>query len=118
MTAMRDSLVRYVEVRRALGASFYEPALALGHFVDLLEHEGAEFITTDLALRWAMTSTLVERATWGRRLSQVRGFARWMNVIDGRNQIPPAGLLSARRRRNAPHIYTEQKIDLLMTRAA
>jgi site-specific recombinase XerD len=118
MTAIRDSLVRYVAVRRALGASFYEPALALGHFVDLLEHEGAEFITTDLALRWAMTSTLVERATWGRRLSQVRGFARWMNVIDGRNQIPPAGLLSARRRRNTPHIYTEQEIDLLMTRAA
>lgn len=117
MTAIRDSLARYVAVRRALGASFYEPALALGHFVDLLEHEDAEFITTDLALRWAMTSTLVERATWGRRLSQVRGFARWMNVIDGRNQIPPAGLLSARRRRNAPHIYTEQEIDLLMTRA-
>jgi len=118
MTAIRDSLARYVAVRRALGASFYEPALALGHFVDLLEHEDAEFITTDLALRWAMTSTLVERAAWGRRLSQVRGFARWMNVIDGRNQIPPAGLLSARRRRNAPHIYTEQEIDLLMTRAA
>uniref|UniRef100_UPI003F494030 tyrosine-type recombinase/integrase n=1 Tax=Cupriavidus yeoncheonensis TaxID=1462994 RepID=UPI003F494030 len=92
--------------------------MALGHFVDLLEHEDAEFITTDLALRWAMTPALVERATWGRRLSQVRGFARWMNVIDGRNQIPPAGLLSARRRRNAPHIYTEQEIDLLMTRAA
>lgn len=55
MTAIRDSLARYVAVRRALGASFYEPALALGHFVDLLEREGAEFITTDLALRWATT---------------------------------------------------------------
>ncbi len=46
MTAIRESLARYVTVRRALGASFYEPALALGHFVDLLEREGAEFITT------------------------------------------------------------------------
>lgn len=61
---------------------------------------------------------LVERATWGRRLSQVRGFARLMSVTDSRNQIPPTGLLSARRRRNAPHIYTEQEIDLLMARAA
>ena len=118
MTAIRDSLARYVAARRALGASFYEPALALGHFVDLLEREGAEFITTDLALRWATTSLNVERATWGRRLSQVRGFARWMNVIDSRNQVPPAGLLSARRRRNAPHIYTENEIALLMTQAA
>ena len=106
MTAIRDSLAQYVAVRRALGASFYEPALALGHFVDLLEREGAEFITSDLALRWATTPVLVERATWGRRLSQVRGFARWMSVIDSRNQIPPTGFLSARRRRNAPHIYS------------
>lgn len=51
MTAIRDSLAQYVAVRRALGASFYEPALALGHFVDFLEREGAEFITTYLALR-------------------------------------------------------------------
>lgn len=118
MTAIRDSLAQYVAVRRALGASFYEPALALGHFVDLLEHEGVEFITTDLALRWATTPVSVERATWGRRLSAVRGFARWMNTVDSRNQIPPVGLLSARRRRNAPHIYTEQEINLLMIQAA
>jgi integrase len=107
-----------VAVRRALGATFYEPALALDHFVDLLEHEGAEFITTDLALRWATAPVLVERATRGRRLSQVRGFARWMNAIDSRNEIPPAGLLSARRRRNPPHIYTDQEINLLMIQAA
>ncbi|MFM0047270.1 tyrosine-type recombinase/integrase [Paraburkholderia sediminicola] len=118
MTAIRDSLAQYVAARRALGASFYEPALALGHFVDLLEHEGAEFISIDLALRWATTPVSVERATWGRRLSQVRGFARWMNTVDSRNQIPPARLLSARRRRNAPHIYTEQEINLLMIQAA
>ncbi|WP_260858970.1 tyrosine-type recombinase/integrase [Paraburkholderia sp. BCC1885] len=118
MTAIRDSLAQYVAARRALGASFYERALALGHFVDLLEHEGAEFISTDLALRWATTPVSVERATWGRRLSQVRGFARWMNTVDSRNQIPPARLLSARRRRNAPHIYTEQEINLLMIQAA
>jgi integrase len=118
MSAIRDALAQYVAVRRALGTTFYEPALALGHFVDLVEREGAEFITTDLALRWAMTPIPVERATWGRRLSQVRGFARWMNAIDSRNEIPPARLLSARRRRNPPHIYTDHEISLLMSQAA
>ncbi len=78
MSAIRDSLIQYVAVRRAFGTAFYEPALALDHFVDLLEREGAEFITIDLAMRWAMAPKLVERATWGRRLSQVRGFARWL----------------------------------------
>jgi hypothetical protein len=53
MTAIRDSLARYVAVRRALGASFYEPALALGHFVDLLERKRS---TNDAAQRKAAAS--------------------------------------------------------------
>ena len=118
MSAIRNSLLQYVAVRRALGSKFYEPALALDHFVDLLEHEGTEFITTDLALRWAMEPKHAQRATWGRRLSQVRGFAKWLNAVDIRNEIPPKRLLNARRRRNAPHIYTEQEIDRLMAQAA
>lgn len=118
MNAIRDALVQYVAVRRALGASFYEPSLALDHFVDLLEQEGAEFITIDLALRWAMAPKLVERATWGRRLSQIRGFAKWMVAIDSRTEIPPTGLLSARRRRKPPHIYTDQEVGQLMAQAA
>lgn len=118
MSAIRDSLAQYVAVRRALGTTFYEPALALSHFVDLLEREGAEFITIELALRWAMAPKLVERATWGRRLSQVRGFAKWMSAIDSRSEIAPTHLLSARRRRNPPHIYTDQEIERLMTQAA
>jgi len=117
MGAIRDSLVQYVAVRRALGSKFYEPALALDHFVDLLEREGTEFITTDLALRWAMEPKLAQRATWGRRLSQVRGFARWLNAADIRNEIPSTRLLDARRRRNPPHIYTDREIDQLMAQA-
>lgn len=118
MSAIRDSLVQYVAVRRALGSKFYEPALALDHFVDLLEREGTEFITIDLALRWAMEPKLAQRATWGRRLSQVRGFARWLNAADIRNEIPPKRLLDVRRRRNPPHIYTDREIDQLMAQAA
>lgn len=65
-----------------------------------------------------MEPKLVQRATWGRRLSQVRGFAKWLSAADMRNEIPPTRLLDARRRRNAPHIYTDQEIDLLMAQAA
>ncbi|MHB8392266.1 MAG: tyrosine-type recombinase/integrase [Acidobacteriaceae bacterium] len=118
MSAIRDSLVQYVATRRVLGTQFYEPALALDHFVDLLEHEESEFITIDLALRWAMEPKHAQRATWGRRLSQVRGFAAWLSAIDARTEVPPKRLLDARRRRNAPHIYTEQEIERLMSEAA
>lgn len=118
MSAIRDSMIQYVAVRRALGSTIYEPASALNHFVDFLEREGSEFITNDLALRWAMEPKLAQRATWGRRLSQVRGFAKWLNAVDTRNEIPPKRLLNAHRHRNAPHIYTEQEIELLMAQAA
>jgi len=117
MSTIRDALVQYVAIRRILGMKFYEPALALDHFVDFLEREGAEFITTDLALRWSMEPKLVQRATWGRRFGHVRGFAAWLSAIDVRTEIPPKHLLDARRRRNAPHIYTEQEIDLIMAEA-
>ena len=80
MTAIRDALAQYVAVRRALGTQLREPALTLGHFVDFLEREGAEFITTKLALSWAMERKGVQRATWARRLTMVRRFAAWLSV--------------------------------------
>ena len=118
MNTLREELAHYVSARRTLGASFDEPSLSLGHFVDFLESERAERITVDLALRWAMQPIGVERATWARRLSWVRGFARWMVAIDGQTEVPPDGLLSSRRRRSAPHIYTEQEIVQLMLQAS
>ncbi len=119
MSKIRDCLDQYVATRRALGFSFYEPALSLGHFVDFLQAEQAKWITADLALRWSMQPSNVQRATWSRRLGQVRGFARWMAAIDYRTEVPAPGLLRPRRRRNPPHIYTENEIeDLLRTASA
>ena len=66
MSMMRDALSQYVSLRRALGAKLQEPAITLGYFIDFLEREGAEFITSELALRWAMERKLVQRATWAR----------------------------------------------------
>jgi site-specific recombinase XerD len=86
--------------------------------VEFLEREGAEFITSELALRWAMEPKLVQRATWARRLGMVRGFASWLSTIDPRTEAPPRRLLAARRRRNKPHIFTEQEIVRSMNEAA
>lgn len=118
MSAIRDALAQYVAVRRALGTKFREPALTLDHFVDFLEREGAEFITTELALRWATEPKSVQRATWARRLTLVRGFAAWLSAVDARTVVPPRRLLDSRRRRNAPHIYSQQEIERLMLEAA
>ena len=118
MSALRDALTQYVALRRALGTQLQEPAMTLGHFVEFLEREGAEFITSELALRWAMEPKLVQRATWARRLGMVRRFASWLSTVDSRTEVPPRRLLAARRRRNKPHIFTEQEIVRLMEEAA
>src|SRR5437762_2136663 len=118
MTPLRDALRQYVALRRALGTRLEEPARTLGHFVDFLNREGAEFITSELALRWAMKPKLVQRATWARRLGMVRGFARWFSMVDARTEVPASGLLPARRRRPKPYIFTQQETARLMAEAA
>jgi integrase len=118
MTTLHDALAEYVTLRRALGTQLREPAVSLGHFVDLMDREGAEFITTELALRWARQSATAQPATWARRLSIVRGFAAWLSLFDPRTEVPPRGLLEARHRRKKPHIFTDQEIEQLMAEAS
>ena len=118
MSALSNALAKYVAVRRAFGTQFCEPAVTLGHFVDFLESQGAQFITTELALRWAQQPEGVQRATWARRLCLVRGFAVWLSGFDPRTQVPPRGLIEARHRRKEPHIFTDQQIEQLMVEAS
>lgn len=118
MNSLRDALPQYVALRRALGTKLQEPARTLEHFLDFLEREGAEFITSELALRWAIEPQGVQRATWARRLGMVRRFAAWFSTIDVRTEVPPHRLLSPRRIRNKPHIFTEQEVERLMGEAA
>lgn len=118
MSALHKALTQYVALRRALGTQLQEPARTLCQFLEFLEREGSEFITTELALRWAMQPKGVQRATWARRLGMVRKFASWLSTIDSRNEVPPRRLLGVRRRRNKPHIFTELEIAQLMKEAA
>jgi len=118
MNSLSDALAKYVAVRRALGTQFREPAITLGHFVEFLRSEGAEFITTKLALRWAQQPKGVQRARLAGRLSMVRRFASWMSSFDPRTEIPPRGLIEARHRRPKPHIFTRCQIKRLMDEAS
>jgi site-specific recombinase XerD len=117
MSILHRNLKQYIAFRRALGAKLQEPARTLGYFVKFLEQEGAEFITLERALRWAMIPKLVQRATWARRLGMVRLFACWLSAIDPRTEVPPRRMLPARRRRNKPHIFSQQEIAQLMEKA-
>jgi integrase len=117
MSALHDALVEYLATRRALGTQLAWPESSLRNFVDFVEAEGADFLTSELATRWAFRSVGVQRATLARRLAIVRAFAVWLQAVDARTQIPPMGLLPAKYRRPVPHIYSNGEIASLMKAA-
>jgi len=118
MKSLQDHLRQYVAARRALGTQLREPAKTLSGFIQFLGRKKSKFITTSLALEWSQQSKNVQRATWARKLSMVRQFARWLSVLEPRHQVPPPRLLNVRHRRNKPHIYSDQEIARLMAAAA
>jgi len=117
MSALHDALTEYLAARRALGTQLKWPESSLRGFVDFVEMEGAKFLTTEHAVRWAIQPVGVQRATHAGRLAIVRGFAAWVQAIDARTQVPPRRLLPATKRRPAPHIYSDREIAELMAAA-
>ena len=114
MSALHDALTDYLATRRALGTQLRWPESSLRRFVDFVEDQDAEFVTTELALRWAVQAVGVQQATHARRLQIVRGFAVWLQATDPRTQVPPHGLLPARHRRPTPYIYNDRELADLM----
>jgi len=117
MSALHDALTGYLRTRRALGTQLRWPESSLRKFVDFIEAEGEEFVTTQSAVRWATQPAGVQPATHARRLQIVRGFAVWLQATDRRTQVPPHRLLPARQRRPLPHIYSNREIAELMAAA-
>ena len=118
MKSLQHHLTEYVAARRALGTRLEEPAQTLRRFIEFLARKKARFITIKLALEWSQQCRDgVQRATCARKLSMVRQFARWVNAIEPRHQVPPRRLLDVRHRRGKPHIYSEEEITRLMAEA-
>ena len=117
MKSLQDHLSQYIAARRALGTQLQEPAKTLSGFIKFLGRKAAKFITIPLALEWSQQSKNAQRATWARKLSMVRQFARWLSVIEPRHQVPPPRLLNVRHHRSKPHIYSDQEIARLMAAA-
>jgi integrase len=118
MNTLREAVEEYVTIRRGLGTEFRLPAAALHHFVDFIEHEGSDFVTTELALRWAQQPVRCRPSTWADRLGVVRRFTVWRSLTDPRTEIPPRRLLPHQRRRNTPYIYKDEEIEKLMAEAS
>lgn len=114
MSELRTALEEYLALRRGLGFELRVPGSLLQDFVSFAEQDGAAFITTELALRWAQQPSEAHPTQWANRLGMVRRFAHYHSATDPRTEIPPQGLLPYRYRRQTPYIYSDEEIRKLV----
>ena len=96
MKPLRQAIDDYIALRRSLGFKLCGMADDLRNFVSFLEQKAAPYVTTELAMEWAMQPVNHQPSEWAQRLSSVRIFARRWHAIDPRTEIPPTGLLPFR----------------------
>jgi len=112
MTRLQSMLDDYLTMRRALGHKLVLSGRLLQRFVAFAKHAGADVITTELALNWAMQPVEAQPAQWTNRLGMVRRFAQYCSAIDPRTMVPPH-----RYRRPPPYIYRDDQIIHLLQAA-
>lgn len=109
----------YLALRRGLGFTLETPRwmlLDFARYADRVGHQGP--LTSDLAVRWALSSRSSDPAQAARRLSAVRQFARHRALLDPATEVPPVGLLGRVPRRKQPHIYSDAELAALLRQAS
>jgi hypothetical protein len=88
MSDLRQAVAEYLRLRRAVGYKLERDGQLLPGFIEFLERAGAERITNELAVVWAMEPAAAHPAWWRQRLSIVRGFARYLPTLDPASEVP------------------------------
>ena len=119
MSALRAAAGQYLAMRRALGFKLDTQGRQLMSFIGYCEARGAEHITAELALAWAMQACRgsSDEVYWSRRLMVVRFCARHLKALDPATEVPPGDMLPHHYRRIAPHLYSPGEISALMAAA-
>lgn len=112
--SMQTRVDDYLTMRRSLGFKLHGEGRMLADFAARLDDAGQASITISAALAWATESQQAAPAHWRRRLSVVRGFARYLATLDPACHIPPADLLPAPSHRPPPYIYSAEEIAALI----
>ncbi|MEJ7744380.1 MAG: tyrosine-type recombinase/integrase [Nocardioidaceae bacterium] len=117
MTGLQTALADYLALRRSLGFSLARDAKLLAQFIVYLEQREASTVTVTDAVAWVRLPSGGSPGWLGYRMSVVRGFATYLRTLDPATEVPPVGLLPARRRRAVPYLYSDADIAALLTQA-
>ena len=117
VSRLEQSLTDYLQLRRSLGHQLDDAARLLPRFVGFLDDRGLSTVTVAAAVEWATTPTTDPGSTVGpRRMTAVRGFARYLVGVDPATEVSPLGLLPLQARWRGPFVFSPDDIDLIMNR--
>jgi integrase len=117
VSGLEESLADYLRLRRSLGHQLADPGRLLPRFVAFLDTRGLSTVTVAAAVEWATTPTSDPRSSVGsRRMTAVRGFARYLVGVDPATEVPPRGLLPQPTRWQGPFIFSPADIEVIMNR--
>ncbi len=118
MTTLTESLDDYLRLRRNLGYQLADAARLLPRFVAWMDVNEQPTVTIASTIAWVETvSAELGSTVWPRRMTAVRGFARYLSGIDSATEVPPIGLFPSHRRWRTPFIYSADNITALMDHA-
>lgn len=116
MTALPRALADYLRVRRAAGFKLKQAGELLPDFVHYLAERRASFVTTVAAIAWATQPRGARPNWWRQRLVAVRGFAKYLQTIDSRTEMPSLDHLPASGgTRSTPYVYSATDITALLS---
>jgi len=117
MSALCSALEDYLALRRSLGFKLDRDGRLLAQFVAYCDADGAEAVSIELAVAWATLPGGTDPAWAAQRLTVVRGFAKYLALMDERTEIPPVEMLPDRSHRATPYLYFEHEVLGLMAGA-
>jgi integrase len=112
---LRRALADYLRTRRALGFKLERDGDLLPEFVEFLEERRCSYVNTAAALAWAAQPRAASPMWWTKRLTMVRGFAKYLQTIDARTEIPPLDAFPHSRTRSAPYVYSAVDLTALLS---
>jgi integrase len=118
MTDFRQAADDYLRLRRSLGHQMAEAAYLLPDFAAFLDGRGEQTVTIAAALDWVKTREPgVVTTVSPRRITAVRGFARYLSGTGPSTEVPPLGLVPCHQRRGQIFLYSDADISAIMAAA-
>jgi site-specific recombinase XerD len=118
MTPLRQALIDYLAVRRALGYQLKRTEQLLHQFLTYAERCGDTQLRLPTMLAWATLPGGEESGWPAYRLGIVRRFASHVQAINPAAEVPPIDVLPWRQARATPYLYSDDEVTAVVAATA